>query len=491
MNRYSLRARRSNTAFATMSQIREGMRISVLDGVFAVPYVNITAGTLLTGFLLALGASTAQIGFVSMLPLAGGLIQPVGAHLIRRHGGWRKPIVVTSVILDDLLWAVTLVAVFALPPRTALLAAITVLALQQTITAVITVAWTSWMSDLVPASLRGRYFGRRNFVCNAVGAVAAVLAGQFVARIGGAALWSFATVIVVAMLFRLVSAILLARQPELTPEKPGPGRLRDHFTVPFSNEAFRHYAQFGLAWGFAVHIASPFFAVYMLVDLQMDLGVVMVLAALSISANLAGQRFWGTVSDRYSHLQVMKIAVLVVVLQPVWWLFASDSGLGFFVIVLAHLVGGFTWGGYQLASGNLMMALVPATGKSSFFGTQAALSGVAGAAGPIVGGLLADGLLKELQIPVLGRSAALPALFFVSFVLRLASWTLLSRIDEPTKRPRLRIAYLIGDALRTSNQTQGFDPLLHRAFESADDDRPLEEALERLATSAEEEATKG
>jgi MFS family permease len=343
-------------------------------------------------------------------------------------------------------------------------------------TSLIAVSWTSWMSDLVPPSLRGRYFGRRNFICNSVGALTAVAAGQFISKVGGEALWSFGVAIVVGMLSRMISAMLLAQQPEPEPEKLGPGRLRDHLAAPLASRQFRRYAQFGMAWGFAVHVSSPFFAVYMIRDLGIDFGVVTLMAALSIVTNLLGQRFWGPVSDRYSHLQVMQITVIVVVLQPVWWVFASDSGIGFVLIVFAHLLGGFTWGGYQLASGNLMMALAPETGKSSFFAAQAALSGVAGAVGPIAGGILADGFLTQIEIPYLTEVSSLPTLFMLSFVLRFASWGLLQRIREPKPRPRLRIAYLIADALRGSNSTQGFDPLLHRAYVSTDDALGMGEA---------------
>ena len=394
------------------------------------------------------------------------------------------PVALTVNWIEDRVWGVTLAAVFMLPAERALLAAITVLVVQQMTTSLIAVSWTSWMSDLVPSSLRGRYFGRRNFICNGVGAVTAVAAGQFISKIGGEALWSFGVMIVAGMLSRMISAMLLAKQPEPEPEKLGPARLRDHLVAPLASIPFRRYAQFGMAWGFAVHVASPFFAVYMIRDLGIDFGVVTLLAALSILTNLLGQRFWGSVSDRYSHLQVMQITVLVVVLQPVWWVFGSAHGFGFFLIVFAHLVGGFTWGGYQLATGNLMMALAPKTGKSSFFGTQAALSGTAGAIGPIAGGILADGLLNQVDIPYLTEVSTLPTLFALSFVLRLGAWALLQRVKEPTPRPRLRIAYLISDALRGSNSTQGFDPLLHRAYESADDDRPLEEALDRLVLGA-------
>jgi MFS family permease len=453
------------------------MRYSILDGIFAVPYINLTSGPILIGFFLALGATTAQIGLVSMLPLAGGLLQPLGAQLIQRRNGWRKPVTTVSATLDALLWGVTLVCVSLLPPQRAIFALIAVLAVQQVANAFVGVSWTSWMSDLVPPALRGRYFGYRNFICNAFGAVISVGAGQFIARLGGNEVWSFGAVIVLAMLFRLISIYVLTQQPEPFPERVSTARMRERFSAPLASPAFRRYVQFGMTWGLAVHIASPFFAVYMIRDLRIDFGLVMIVTALATISNLLGQRFWGRMSDRYGHYQIMRLTTLVVVLQPFWWLFVSSSGAGFYLMYLIHVVGGFTWGGYQLASGNLMMLLAPDVGKSSYFATQAAASGVAGAAGPLIGGLLADGLLDNIQFLDGVWISSLPKLFLISFGLRLGSWGLLQRLPDPAGKPRLRVMYLIADAFRTSNSTQGFDPLLHRVAEVSDDDRPLEDAL--------------
>src|SRR5207244_6291759 len=38
-------------------------------------------------------------------------------------------------------------------------------------------AWTSWMGDLVPGALRGRYFGRRNGICALAATAFALAAG--------------------------------------------------------------------------------------------------------------------------------------------------------------------------------------------------------------------------------------------------------------------------------------------------------------------------
>ncbi len=459
--------------------IRRAMRLSTLDGIFAVQYTTLTTATLLVGFLLALGATAAQIGLVAMLPLLGGLLQPLGAELVRRRGGWRKGVAVGAALLDDLLWLVTLALVALWPGRQAVVGVIAVVAIQQFVTAFTVVSWTSWISDLIPAALRGRYFGRRNFICNALGAASAVAAGQFVDHVGHNAVWSFGVVIAVGMAFRLASAYFLARQPEPFPARNLEGRFVEQLAAPLAHVNFRRYLFFGMAFGFAVQLCSPFFSVYMLRDLRIDFGTVMVLAGISTVTNLLGQRYWGPLSDRFGHRQVLRLTTLVVAFQPFWWLFTAKAGAGFYLIFVLHALGGFTWGGYLLANANLMMRLAPETGKTSFFAVQGALGGLFGALGPLVGGLLADAL-PAIPLPFLEPSGLL-LLFFLSFALRLGAWGLLRRVEEPVRKPPLRVTYLIRDAVRTFNVTQGFSPLLHTFSEDeGKDDLDLDEALDAL-----------
>ena len=80
--------------------LRRAMRLSITDGIFAVQYITVTSGALLTTFLLALGADAFEIGLVATFPLLAGMLQPVGAELIRRGGGWRRPVCVTSAIVE-------------------------------------------------------------------------------------------------------------------------------------------------------------------------------------------------------------------------------------------------------------------------------------------------------------------------------------------------------------------------------------------------------
>jgi len=459
--------------------MRRAMRLSTLDGIFAVQYTTLTTATLLVGFLLALGASAAEIGLVAMLPLLGGLLQPLGAVLVRRRGGWRKAVCVGAALLDDVLWLVILGLVTLLPGRQAILAVIGVLAVQQMITAVNVVSWTSWISDLIPGTVRGRYFGRRNFICNALGAVTAIAVGQFVDHVGDGAVWSFSVVIGVGMLMRFVSAYFLSKQPEPFPEQRLEGRFLRQLTTPVTHVQFRRYLVYGMAWGFAVQLSSPFFSVFMIRDLKIDFGIIMLFAGISTVANLLGQRFWGGLSDRFGHQQVLRLTTLITTFQPFWWIFTANTGGGFYLLVLLHAVGGFAWGGYLLSNANLMMRLAPDAGKTSFFAVQGALGGLFGALGPLAGGLLAD-MLPSLPF-AFAHPSGLLLLFLISFVLRLGAWGLLHRVREPVQKPPLRVAYLIRDVVRTFNITQGFSPLFHTFTEGSDpDDHELGQAVDAL-----------
>ena len=437
------------------------MRLSTWDGIFAIQYTTLNTGTFLTTFLLVLGTSESLIGLVAAFPLLFGLVQPLGAELIRRRGGWRRPVAVTAALVEDLTWIPIIAAALFYPPHTAAVVIVGILAAQQLANAFVGVSWTSWISDLIPPRLRGRYFGKRNFICHSLGAVTAILAGMVVDRSGADPVPVFAAIFSAGMVFRLVSISILAKQPEPRPARSRRGSFMQQLAHPLSHHGFRRFLLYAMLWGFAVHLAAPFFTVFMIRSAGIDVGDVMLFAALSTIANLLGQRFWGPMCDRYGDHQVLRVAGFVIALQPFGWMFAGGSSFGYYLMMSLSMVGGFTWGGHLLAVGNLMMRLAPETGKTSFFAMQAALGGLFGALGPFVGGLIADYLMTNGSFIPGWMFADLKTLFVLSLVLRLAAWGVLFTVPSPVERPRLRAVVVLRDAAKTFNPVQGFSPLLH------------------------------
>lgn len=468
------------------SLVARSMRLSTWDGIFAIQYTTLNTGTFLTTFLLVLGTSEFLIGLVAAFPLLFGLMQPVGAELIRRRGGWRRPVAVAAALAEDLTWIPIVLVALLYPPQTAAILIVGLLALQQLANAFVGVAWTSWISDLIPPRLRGRYFGKRNFVCHSLGAVTAILAGMIVDRAGADPVPTFAVIFSVGMVFRLVSVTILSRQPEPLPARSRRGGFMKQLAAPLSHHGYRRFLLYSMLWGFAVHLAAPFFTVFMVRSAGLDVGSVMLFAALSTVANLLGQRFWGPMCDRYGDHQVLRVAGMLILLQPLFWMFASGSTFGYYLMLILSMTGGFSWGGHLLAIGNLMMRLAPETGKTSFFAMQAALGGLFGALGPFVGGVIAAILMANGSFISGWVFADLKTLFLFSFILRLAAWGLLFTVPAPVERPRLRAVVVLRDAARTFNPVQGFSPLLH-VFAAA----PMRRRTRREITPSGPPSTRG
>ena len=443
------------------SLVAHSMRLSTWDGIFAIQYTTLNTGTFLTTFLLALGTSEFLIGVVAAFPMLFGLVQPLGAEIIRRRGGWRRPVAVLAALVEDLTWIPIVVVAMVYPPEIAAVIIVGLLATGQLANAFVGVAWTSWISDLIPPRLRGRFFGKRNFICHSLGAVTAILAGMIVDRSGANPIPTFAAIFLTGMLFRLVSISILARQPEPAPARSRRGNFFEQLAAPLSHHGFRRFLLYAMLWGFSVHLAAPFFTVFMVRSAGLDVGDVMLFASLSTIANLLGQRFWGPLCDRYGDHQVLKVAGFLILFQPFGWLFAGTSTFGYYLMLALNMLGGFAWGGHLLAVGNLMMRLAPETGKTSFFAMQAALGGLFGALGPFVGGWIANMLMNHGSFIPGWLFTDLKTLFALSFVLRAAAWATLFGVPEPVERPRLRAVVVLRDAARTFNPAQGFSPLLH------------------------------
>jgi nitrate/nitrite transporter NarK len=90
--------------------VRTSLRASTLDGVFATIFGCVTTGALLTNFLLELGATSVEIGFLSSIPLFANLLQPLGAYLADRTTS-RHWYGLSIFGLSRLLWLILLVLI--------------------------------------------------------------------------------------------------------------------------------------------------------------------------------------------------------------------------------------------------------------------------------------------------------------------------------------------------------------------------------------------
>jgi MFS family permease len=221
----------------------------ILDGVLSQVMGSLVGGAFLIGFALALGANNFQIGLLAALPPLGQLMQIPAVFLIRKVGK-RKPVVLGFTALSRLVWfaiaAIPLVWVDA-----GSFSAVAVLVLLTSgLGTVGGIAWVSWMRDLIPQQIMGRFFSRRMVFTNSVALVASVAAGWLVDRLtqdGGVPPEGYSLLFAAGAVLGVLGILVLAKVPEPPSPEQDEGSLADSVRNIASFSAMRQVITFSLS----------------------------------------------------------------------------------------------------------------------------------------------------------------------------------------------------------------------------------------------------
>ena len=172
---------------------------------------------------------------------------------------------------------------------------------------------------------------------------------------------------------------------------------------------------------FAVNLSAPFFNLYLLDNLAIDLQSVTLYNSLQAGANLLLMLFWGKLADRVGNRTVLIGVGILVAATPLFWLgTGSDSASIWLWFPLLHILGGGTWAAIDLCNNNLQLGVAPVNTQSSYFAIAAAVAGVSGALGTTAGGLLVE----------FADYGGIPGLFALSAIVRLVALLPLVLVQE-------------------------------------------------------------
>jgi MFS family permease len=409
------------------SRVRSSLRASSAEGLFAEVVSACVGPTVLVGWALHLGAPPLEVGLVAALPQLAQLFQLPGAFGTALLGRRRAA-----------LWAVTLsrqallpLAALPLLPlgdegKRALLLAVA--AASAALGVVGNNAWTAWMGELVPAPLRGRYFGARTALCTAGGTLAGLAAGALLDAAGGRAMRepALALLALLGCAAGAVTTVLLARQHD--PPAPGvPPPTLALALRPLRDPAARGLLRYQVAWNAAVGLGGGYFTFHLLGNLHAGFTVVALHAACAAAVRVVAAPAWGRAIDRFGARPVLAACSFGAAVLPVLWIAAAPDRL--WPIALDAVLSGVAWGGHGLAAFAAPLAVAPRRERPYWLAAFGAAGGLAYAAAASAGGVLAASLPPEVASLGTGGPALL-VVFLLSATLRLASAFLALDIAE-------------------------------------------------------------
>ena len=432
------------------SPIRCGLVASTWEGAFAQAFVTWTSGVFIVDFARKLGAGNQGLGLLAALPFFAQTLQLATAWMFERSLEGRRSFTTRTLVLARLLWLVPAALALGLLPRSAGLGVF--LAVVATSSLLLTAGahgWQSWMVDLVPVGVRGRYFGFRSVVA-AVVAIAAAFAGGRVLdafEASGPGLSGFGVVYALAAGAGVLAWVAIRAQHHPAPRQEGPPApvlvlWREIWAKPEHRRIFAFF----VAWNAALGVAVPFWAKYMKEGLGLSAGAIGVQGTIGSLVGAALFPMWGRLIDRVGLRPVLLANALSISAIPFLWLFARP-GFVLPVWIDAFAVGVF-WTGFNLAALNVPLSAAPARGRAAFIGVFGALTGVAMGTACLVGGAVASALGDGERV-VLGLTLSTPQLMFLaSGVLRFASLPLAMRMPDPREKSVVFLFGVMGTAVR-------------------------------------------
>ncbi len=419
----------TKVARGVSGSVRQSLQASTVDGGLAAVFSNITGGILLSNFLLDLGASSVEIGMVASLPMLTNLLQPLGALLSNRTTS-RHNYGIWMFLPSRLVWLLLLAGIIFVDrhqgiTRQLVFLTLALVFISNLLAALGSASWMSWLAALVPPRLRGRYYSIRNIISNLANLLCLPIASFMVANWQGSELAGYGIVLGIGILSGLASLVcqhfMIDIDPQAYIEPEQHESLLVGLTAALKDPNLVMFLLYFALWGFAVNLSTPFFNLYMLDNLEVDITWVTLFSSIYTGANMLMMLVWGRLSDRFGNRPILLCAGIAVAIIPLFWLLTGfeqvRSQLWIYLAVF-HLIFGGMWSAIDLCNNNLQIGITPIQHHATFFAIVAAVAGVSGALGTTVGGFLVqsdlyEGILGVFSLSAMLRLVALIPLIFV------------------------------------------------------------------------------
>ena len=381
----------------TEQDVRTGMRAIMQDGIASTAMGTLTSGTFLIAFALLLGASNFIIGLLAAIPPLLQLLQIPTILLIEKIRN-RKLIAVVAAGISRLFWLPIIAIPIIFSPSIGITILLIAMICHAAFGAIAGCSWNSWIRDVLPQENLGNFFSKRMRLATLTGILLSIAAAFFIDKwkvfFPDKMPYGYSILFSLGLLAGLIGVLFIAKIPE--PKMQQSEEKVSFFAAliePFKNENFKNLMIFLCSWSFAVNLATPFFTVYMLVRLNLEMSFIIFLAILSQVVHLLFLKIWGKFSDLFSNKSVLGVSGPIFMLSILLFTFTTLPEKHQFTLPLLigiYILMGISTAGVNLATGNISFKLAPKGNATAYLTASNFAIAIAASIAPILGGRFAD-----------------------------------------------------------------------------------------------------
>ncbi|WP_169086303.1 MFS transporter [Paenibacillus sp. PL91] len=365
-----------------MSEQRRGLHTAVMEGIPANIIGNLLGGPLLTAYLLYLGAKSDAIGIALAIPAFANLVQLIIAFYMHRFENRRLHILVFSMV-HRTLWTATGLIPFWVPEAYWVSTYIAMFTISFICAQAGGVLWTSLVADMVPAQVRGRYFGIRNTIHWAVASLCLLIGGQILNRLPEGS--GFVMLYVICAVATIWNGIELYRYPNLPLERSNESSKWKKLQKPLRDRTYLLATLFLATFIMIQNIAVPLFSFVMLDIVKLNYTWVTIITTIQMVVMMFSYYYWGNLNSKYATRTLLRWSLPIIAIACLLW-----SGMellpAIFVLIVVHIVLGIGIGGYNLLAFNFIIGDTPKSERPMYIAVFSALTGITGFIGPLAGG---------------------------------------------------------------------------------------------------------
>ncbi|MHC4887587.1 MAG: MFS transporter [Planctomycetota bacterium] len=433
MSRPSLRLTAAGQRISDKA-IRRGIVLSLTSSSMGMFFCCLV-GIPLQMFLEALGATSVQMGALGTILLLAGTAQIPGAFLSERLDR-RKSTWLVAALIHRSLWFVPAALPFLFPdrPRLMVYLLLAITGLSMALAHSASAPWFSWMADLIPDRLKGKFWGRRQTWTMGALLLASWLSGTLLdawpnpGKPGG--VWTgFVVVFLLYATLGVADILLHCLVPEPTAAKrttidPWPTRILTPLRIP----AFRNLTLAAGFWSFSLMFMASFSGLILKRDFDVTYTQLAWTVIFWTLGGMLSGKIWGSLITRLGGRSFTVIMLVATAFMTLSWFVASPTPMtlqGFltpiplvgrlaawglnllpssiaaplatftmpqavWLFCLVNLLNGMFISGIMTGQFNLASRLAPKEGRTMAMAVHFSVVGLIGAIGPWLGGELLE-----------------------------------------------------------------------------------------------------